>query len=301
MFSRRGIVAGGVGLVLAGCVGVEAPPVSRPVGVKPVSGVAFARIEGRIGGRVGVAALDTGSGVMIGHRQRERFAMASTFKWLLAAGILKQAQHGMSLEDEMLFNRDDLLSHSPVCETRIDPGTGIGRMSLKDLCDAAVTVSDNCAANLLLVPMMGPEGLTRFFRQAGDSVTRLDRNELSLNENAPGDIRDTTTPEAMANTMARLLTTDDVLRAPMRDLLLGWLRASTTGLDRLRAGLPETWNAGDKTGTGGNGAHNDVAIAFPPGRAPIVIASYLSESEASPSMKTSAHREIARLVVEEFA
>lgn len=292
MLTRRGIVASGAGLLVAGCTII--PEEQR-------AAYGFRSIESVVGGRVGVAALDLGTGVATGYRHGQRFAMASTFKWLLAAGILKRAQDGMNLEDEMLFNRDDLLSHSPVCETRIDPETGIGRMSLKDLCEAAVTVSDNCAANLLLVPMMGPEGLTRFFREAGDSVTRLDRNEPSLNENAPGDERDTTTPEAMAKTMARLLATDDVLRAPMRGLLLGWLRASTTGLDRLRAGLPETWNAGDKTGTGGNGAHNDVAIAFPPGRAPIVIASYLSDSQASNKMKASAHREIARLVVEEFA
>ncbi len=292
MLTRRGIVVGGVTLLAVGCTTI-------PDGQRAAFG--FRSIEGVVGGRVGVAALDTGSGRMIGHRQRERFAMASTFKWLLAAGILKHAQHGMSLEDEMLFNRDDLLSHSPVCETRIDPETGIGRMTLAELCEATVTVSDNCAANLLLVPMMGPEGLTRFFREAGDSVTRLDRNEPSLNENAPGDERDTTTPEAMAQTAARVLAGDGVLRPVMRDELIGWMRASTTGLDRLRAGLPETWNAGDKTGTGGNGAHNDVAIAFPPGRAPIVIASYLSESKASNNMKASAHKEIARLVVEEFS
>lgn len=291
MLTRRGIVAGGAGLLVAGCTMI-------PEGRRAAFG--FRSIERVVGGRVGVAALDTGRGVAIGHRQGERFAMASTFKWLLAAGILKHAQNGMSLEDEILFNRDDLLRHSPVCETRIAPETGIGRMSVKDLCEATVTVSDNCAANLLLVPMMGPEGLTRFVRQSGDSVTRLDRNEPSLNENVLGDERDTTTPEAMAQTMARLLTTDEVLRAPMRSLLLGWLRASTTGLDRLRAGLPADWSAGDKTGTGENGAHNDVAIVFPPGRAPVVIASYLSDSEASNTMKASAHREVARLIVEEF-
>lgn len=301
MQTRRGVVAGGTGLLLMGCTGVEAAPASRPAGVKPLAGAAFARIEAGIGGRVGVAALDTGTGVMIGRRQRERFAMASTFKWLLAAGILNHVQHGMSLDEHALFGRADLIAHSPVCETRIDPETGIGRMTLEELCEATVTVSDNCAANLLLVPMFGPEGLTRFIRETGDYATRLDRNELALNENAPGDPRDTTTPEAMAQTMARLLTTDEVLRAPMRNLLLGWLRASSTGLDRLRAGLPAEWNAGDKTGTGGNGAHNDVAIAFPPDRAPIVIASYLSESAAPNADKAAAHAEIARIVVKEFA
>lgn len=301
MLSRRGFVASGAGLVLAGCVGAETPPVSRPMSVKPVSGAAFAGLESRIGGRVGVAALDTGSGVMIGHRQRERFAMASTFKWLLAAGILKRCEHGMSLDgDYALYGRADLLPTSPVSERNIDPETGIGRMTLRQMCEAIVTVSDNCAANLLLVPMMGPEGLTRFLRESGDAITRLDRNELELNENAPGDPRDTTTPEAMAQTAARLLTTDDVLNANSRALLTAWMRSASTGLDRLRAGLPADWNAGDKTGTGGNGSHNDVAIAFPPGRKPILIASYLSESTAPNADKAAAHAQIARIVVKEF-
>ena len=54
------------------------------------------------------------------------------------------------------------------------------------------------AANLLLPMVGGPEGLTAFMRAHGDSVTRLDRNEPALNENAPDDPRDTTTPAAMA-------------------------------------------------------------------------------------------------------
>lgn len=297
MLTRRGIVA--AGLALAGCA-APAPAVSRPAGVKPVSGTKIASIEGRLGGRVGVCALDTGSGVVIGHRQGERFALASTFKWLLAAGILKRSEGGLDLSAEMLFNRADLLQHSPVCETRIDPETGIGRMSVEDLCEATVTVSDNCAANLLLVPMMGPQGLTRFLNESGDAITRLDRTEPDLNENVRGDERDTTTPEAMAMTMARVLTTEKVLNVRSCEMLVGWLREASTGLDRLRAGLPADWSAGDKTGTGGNGAHNDVAIAFPPRRAPIVIASYLSESAASNVDKAAAHSEIARIVVREF-
>lgn len=304
MLTRRGIVASGAGLLVAGCASAQVvPPVAAPpVQPERVSDATqrFRWVADHVGGRLGVCVIDTGSGRSIGYRAGQRFAMASTFKWLLAAGILKRVQHGMSLEDETLFNRDDLLGHSPVCETRIDPETGIGRMTLEELCEATVTVSDNCAANLLLVPMMGPEGLTRFFREAGDSVTRLDRNEPSLNENAPGDERDTTTPEAMAQTAARVLAGDGVLRPVMRDKLIGWMRASTTGLDRLRAGLPATWNAGDKTGTGGNGSHNDVAIAFPPGRAPIVIASYISESTAPTGVKAAAHAEVARIVTKEF-
>ena len=296
MFTRRGVVAGG-GLLVAGCAAGQEAPLA---GVKPVAGVHFKAIENRIGGRVGVCAIDTGTGVRIGHRMQERFAMASTFKWLLAAGILKRAEQGMNLFEHVLYRREELLPHSPVCEKHID-ATGMGRLTLEQLCEAVVTVSDNCAANLLLVPMMGPEGLTRFIRETGDPVTRLDRPELALNENAPGDERDTTSPEAMAMTMARLLLTEEVLGDLSRSKLAGWLMAASTGLDRLRAGVPGDWGAGDKTGTGGNGAHNDVAFFFPPApQEPIVIASYLSESTASDTAKAAAHAEIARIVVKEF-
>lgn len=302
MLTRRSVVAGG-GLLIAGCAAPLAPAVvRRPViGIKPVAGTHFKSIEDRIGGRVGVCAIDTATMVRISHRAQERFAMASTFKWLLAAAILQRCQGGgMTLDDYALYGRADLLPTSPVSEANIDPSTGIGRMTLAQMCEAVVTVSDNCAANLLLVPMFGPEGFTRFLREAGDPITRLDRPELALNENARGDERDTTTPEAMALTAAKLLATDQVLTANSRELLVGWMRKASTGLDRLRAGLPADWNAGDKTGTGGNGAYNDVAIAFPLGRKPIVIASYLSEGAADNTAKAAAHAEIARIVVKEF-
>lgn len=295
MFTRRGIVAGGSLLLAAGCARQAAP-----AGEASPAEAQFRTIEARIGGRVGVCALDTATQRRIGHREHERFAMASTFKWLLAAGVLKRVEQGMLLDDYMLYRGDDLIAHSPVCEANIDPATGMGRLTMEQLAEAIVTVSDNCAANLLLVPMMGPEGLTRFLRESGDSVTRLDRTEPALNENAPGDERDTTTPAAMAATAAGFLTTDEVLNAMSRERLIGWMRGASTGLDRLRAGLPANWQAGDKTGTGGNGAHNDVAIAFPPGRKPIVIASYLSESAAPNADKAAAHAEIARIVVKEF-
>lgn len=307
MLTRRGIVAGGTGLLVAGCAS-PAPQMSAPVGVKPVSGTKFAAIEQRIGGRVGVCGLDVESGVVIGHRQRERFAMASTFKWLLAAAVLWNHQADPAVLDgqRIVFRERDLLGHAPAAREAMESSTQslggerVAGMTLAKLCQAAVEVSDNTAANLLLDNIGGPGVLTVFLRASGDEFTRLDRFEPDLNENAPGDARDTTTPEAMARIMARLLATDEVLVKRSRDVLLGWLRASSTGLDRLRAGLPAEWNAGDKTGTGGNGAHNDVAIAFPLGRKPIVIASYLSESAADNAVKAAAHADVARIVVQEF-
>ena len=294
MQTRRGIIASGAGLLVAGCA--SAPPAAAA----PRAVVRFAAIEARLGGRIGVCAIDTGSDAEIGHRMQERFAMASTFKWLLAAGVLKRCEQGLNLEANMYYTVSDIVPTSPVTEASINAANNMGALSFEQLCEATVTVSDNTAANLLLVPMFGPEGLTSFLRESGDAHTRLDRREPELNENRAGDARDTTIPHAMARTLRRILTTDEVLNAESRTRLIGWMEKASTGLDRLRAGFPQDWRAGDKTGTGGNGSHNDCCITWPPGRAPIVIASYLSESSAPNVDKAAAHAEIARIIVEEF-
>jgi beta-lactamase class A len=137
-------------------------------------------------------------------------------------------------------------------------------------------------------------------RAAGDSVSRLDRSEPDLNSNHPGDPRDTTSPAAMAGLMRSLLL-GDVLSQPSRALLVAWMKGATTGSKRLRAGLPPGWPVGDKTGTGANGAHNDVAITWPPGRAPLIIASYISGGDVGGSVRNAAHASVARLVAEAFA
>jgi beta-lactamase class A len=309
MLTRRGIVAGGTGLVVAGCAAAEQAPL---LAVQPERESdyleRFRWVADHVGGRLGVCAIDTGSGQRIGYRMGQRFAMASTFKWLLAAAVLwnHQADPTVLESQRIVFRERDLLGHAPAAREAMESSTQslggerVAGMTLARLCQAAVEVSDNTAANLLLGHIGGPGVLTVFLRASGDDVTRLDRFEPDLNENAPGDERDTTTPEAMAQTMARILATDEVLVKRSRDLLVGWLRASATGLNRLRGGLPAEWNAGDKTGTGGNGSHNDVAIAFPPGRAPIVIASYISESTVPDGVKATAHTEVARIVAKEF-
>ncbi len=73
-------------------------------------------------------------------------------------------------------------------------------MTVRELCSAAITMSDNTAANLFLTTIGGPKELTAF-AQHGDRVTRLDRWEPELNEAIPNDERDTTMPAAMATTL----------------------------------------------------------------------------------------------------
>jgi beta-lactamase class A len=251
----------------------------------------LAAIEARVGGRLGVVAHDTGSGRRLAFRADERFAMCSTFKLLLAAAILRRVDAGgESLDRRVTYGPADLLEYAPVTrEHAAEGGVSVGA-----LCQASVEVSDNTAANLLLATVGGPEGLTRFARSLGDETTRLDRLEPILNANEPGDPRDTTTPLAMAETVRRLLL-GDALSAASRARLEAWLVASPTGARRLRAGFPADWRVGDKTGTGGNGATNDVAIAWPPGRAPVMVAAYLSGSTAPLAAREAALAEVGRL------
>jgi beta-lactamase class A len=256
----------------------------------------LATIESGVGGRVGVFALDTGNGRQLACRPDERFAMCSTFKWVLAAAVLVAAERAqLALDDQLAYTASDLLAYAPTTRAHAAEGS----MSVAALAEAAVTVSDNTAANLLLAKIGGPPALTQLARSLGDNASRFDRTEPDLNSNEPGDPRDTTTPRAMVGLMQQILC-GSALSLASRDRLLGWLRECETGKDRLRAGLPKEWIVGDKTGTGRRGAANDVAIAFPPDRAPILIAAYLSDGPAEIPHLAAAHASIANVVSREF-
>lgn len=248
-------------------------------------------LERRHGGRLGVSILDTASGKRASHRADERFPMCSTFKFLAAAQVLARVDRGEEqLQRRIVFAKKDLVDYSPETGKRID-GPG---MSLAELCHAAITLSDNTAGNLLLDSFGGPAGLTAFARGLGDTVTRLDRRETELNEAIPGDPRDTTTPAAMLDDMRRLLL-GDALSPASRRQLGDWLLANTTGGSRLRAGLPGDWRVGDKTGTRDNGinnASNDIAIAWPPGRAPLLVTAYYAEAEVPQEARNAVLAEV---------
>jgi beta-lactamase class A len=257
----------------------------------------FRPIEKSVGGRIGVMALDSGSGKSLQSRPDERFPMCSTFKWLLAAAVLSKADAGtLSLDKSVSIEGVIPVGYSPVTTGR-EPS---GNFSINELCTAAVEESDNTAANLLLTMIEGPAGLTHFLRSVGDPTTRLDRNEPALNDYVPGDERDTTTPRAMVSTLNTLLL-GTALTAPSRERLISWLKDCKTGSARLRAGLPADWVTGDKTGTGDGGSVNDLAISWPPGRPPILIASYMNGSKQSVDALSAAQARIARIVADAFA
>ncbi len=257
----------------------------------------FRPIEKSVGGRIGVMALDTGSGKSLASRPDERFPMCSTFKWLLAAAVLSKADAGtLSLDKRVSIEGVMPVAYSPVTTGR-EPS---GSFSIEELCTAAVEQSDNTAANLLLTMIEGPAGLTHFLRGVGDPTTRLDRNEPALNDYVPGDERDTTTPRVMVSTLNTLLL-GTALAAPSRQRLISWLKDCKTGLARLRAGLPADWVTGDKTGTGDGGSVNDLAISWPPGRPPILIASYMNGSKQPVDALSAAQARIAHTVADAFA
>lgn len=292
MIGRRTFLAAAGGVAVLAATGARAEKPGK-FGGKRLDD-AIAALETRSGGRLGVAVLDTGTGQRFGRRADERFPMCSTFKFLLAGAILKRVDDGRERLDRRIpVTRADLVPYAPFAETRLDgpPPT------VAELCEATITLSDNVAANLLLPAVDGPAGLTAFLRTLGDPQTRLDRNEPSLNSAIPGDPRDTTTPTAMVHSMERLML-GDALTPASRGQLIAWMVANRTGDKRLRAGLPKGWRVGDKTGTGVRGTANDVAIVWPEGRAPLLIASYLTETADGFKERDAIHAGVARAVAD---
>jgi len=248
------------------------PALSAAPGGSGALPAAFARIEQTDGGRLGVAVLDTATGEWAGYRADERFPMCSTFKFLLVSAVLQRVDRRQeSLDRAVAIPAKPLVFHSPVTELQAG-----GTMAVAELCHAALTQSDNTAANLLLETIGGPAGVTAFARAIGDTVTRLDRTETALNESLVGDPRDTTSPRAMAGDLKSVLL-GSVLAPASRDQLTRWMEANLTGLERLRARLPADWRAADKTGSNGEHTSNDIAVLWPVGRPPIIIAVYITQ------------------------
>ncbi|WP_330321764.1 class A beta-lactamase [Streptomyces anulatus] len=237
-----------------------------PSATAPDAGRAFAALEKEYAARLGVYAVDTGTGHTVAHRDGERFAYASTFKALAAGAVLRRYGLG-GLERVVTYRREDLVDHSPVTEKHVATG-----MSLGDLCDAAVRFSDNTAGNLLFDAVGGPRKLQAVLAELGDDVTRMERRETELNEWTPGATRDTSTPRALAEDL-RAFVLGDALAEPERARLAQWLTANTTGGELIRAGVPKGWAVGDKTGAGSTyGTRNDIAVVWPPDAAPLVLA-----------------------------
>lgn len=258
----------------------------------------IAATESRLGGRLGVAALDISTKRRIEYRAEQRFPMCSTFKLLLVARVLSlsDAKH-LGLGQTVPYTQSDLLDYAPITRAHLADGG----MTIEALCAAAIEYSDNTAANLLLKVTGGPKGVTHYARTLGDYVTRLDRTEPALNTAIPGDPRDTTSPHAMLQDMQKILIERKALLPESRKLLQVWLEGDTLGRNFLRAGLPTGWRAGDKIGMGKNGSLNDIAICWPSNRAPILVAAYSVGSPATENDHATAFAEVARIVTSTFS
>ena len=245
----------------------------------------LADIERRHGGRLGVFAVDTGSGRTLSYRADERFLMCSTFKGLLAAQVLSRVDAGKErLERLVRYTEKDLVFTSPVTKANVAQGA----MSVGALCQAIVEVSDNTAAILLMRSAGGPAALTHFVRSLGDAVTRSDRYEPESNKYSG--VLDTTSPRAITSAVSRILL-GDVLSPQSRKQLENWMIACTPGLNRLRASLPTDWQAGDRPGTSVEEETNDYAIVRPPGRAPLLVAAYYDAPGVSVDSREAVLRE----------
>ena len=246
-------------------------------------------LEQKSKGRLGVAILFP-NGRRVTHRPDERFPMCSTFKFLAASLVLQRVdQNKEHLDRTITYSKSDLVTYSPETEKHTS-------MTIAELTKAALTLSDNTAANLLLASFGGPPAITAFARSIGDPVTRLDRTETTLNESTPGDPRDTTTPTAMLGNLQKILF-GNVLKPASRQQLTTWMLANTTGKAKFVAGLPADWKVADKTGSGDHGSNNDIGVLYPPNNAkPILIASYLTETPLSTDERNAIHADIARAI-----
>ncbi|MBT1595861.1 class A beta-lactamase [Curtobacterium flaccumfaciens] len=256
----------------ASAPGAAAP--STDPATDPATARAFASLERRYDARLGITAVDTGSGRTLVHRAGERFAFASTVKVFIAAAVLDGSSDA-DLATVVHYDRGDLLEYAPVTSEHVDTG-----MTVRELIDAALRSSDNTAANLLVERLGGPDAVERWLRGIGDRTTRVDRVEPDLNQATPGDRRDTTTPERFAADLRAVLL-GDVLDAADRRVLRDAMLGNTTGDATIRAGVDPSWRVADKTGTASYGVRNDIAVVTPPGRAPIVLVVMTSRADAA--------------------
>jgi beta-lactamase class A len=291
--SRRWMLGAALLVPLAGCGRSEGSGQIPPAATGSDAQARFADLETRFDTRLGLHAVDTGTGREVAHRPDERFPLCSTFKVLAVAAMLagNPPEH---LQTRVRYAATDVVDASPVTAEHVADG-----LTVAEVCDAALRYSDNTAGNLLLDDIGGPGAVTAFARSLGDDVTRLDRRETDLNSAIPGDERDTTSPRAIAADLRELIL-GTRLDVADRTLLTDWMVGNTTGGTRIRAGLPADWRVGDKTGAGRYGTVDDVAVAWPPGRAPIVLAVLSTGNGEEEKGDNAVIAEAARIVAAEL-
>jgi len=285
-------------LVLAGCTNTttstESPSKSEmKENEDDVLEDEFTQLESKFNARLGVYAIDTENEKSISYRGDERFAFASTYKALAAGTMLKQKSVN-ELDEIVTYSKDDLVTYSPITEKHVDTG-----MSLREIADAAIRYSDNTAGNLLFNEIGGPEGFEKTLREIGDTITLSERTEPNLNLTVPGNSRDTSTPKALTTSLQAFIV-GDKLSFENRELLTEWLVGSTTGDTLIRAGVPEEWIVGDKSGAASYGTRNDIAVVWPPDRSPIFIAILSDRTTEDATYDDALITEAAKIIINQL-
>jgi beta-lactamase class A len=296
--TRRSLTAFTLGGLCAGkaAAGLYSPTAAIAVTDRSDAERALIAIEARIGGRLGVFAVDTASGSSIAYRADELFPMCSTHKMLVGAALLSAVEEGrLRLGQRVPYGMADILEYAPVTKKNLAGGF----MTIEALCEAAVRWSDNTADNLLLKLLGGPPEWTRYARSIGDEISRLDRYEPHLNSAVPGDARDTSSPRAMNRALATMMF-GNVLGHASRARLTEWMLDSEITKNLLRAGLPAGWHVADKSGSGANGTRNDTGILYPSRAAPIVLSVFCTGSPEPMAERERVIAECARIVVDQF-
>ncbi|GGP11969.1 MULTISPECIES: class A beta-lactamase [Oceanobacillus] len=298
IFNKKGFILllSIVAIGLAGCSNETESSVENSEAPEQTSQgeEAFKELEDEFDARLGVYAIDTGSEQTVTYRSDERFAYASTFK-ALAAGAILQTNSIEDLEKVITYSEEDLVTYSPVTEKHAGDG-----MKLEEIIEAAVRYSDNTAGNLMLEELGGPDGLEGILRKNGDETIEMDRMETELNEAVPGDKRDTSTPQALAESLQKYVLSD-LLPEDKRELLIDWITGNEAGDSLIRAGVPEGWEVGDKSGAGSYGTRNDIAVVWPPdNEAPIVIAVLSSQDTVDADYHDELIEKAAERVMEQL-
>ncbi|MCM3755984.1 class A beta-lactamase [Sporosarcina aquimarina] len=288
----------GLVLVVVGCSDEKKQVVqeseTEKITAKETTKEKFEELEKEYDARLGVYAIDTETKEIVKFRENERFAYTSTSK-ALAAGVLLKQNPISELEEIRTFTSEDIVPYSPITEDFVNKGMSLGKIA-----EAAVQYSDNTAGNLLFEELGGPDGFEKALRESGDTVTMADRIEPDLNEAIPGDTRDTSTPKALATSL-EVFGISEYLPADKQEVFTNWLKGSTTGDSLIRAGVPEDWEVGDKSGAGGYGTRNDIAIVWPPNQDPIIIAIMSSRNEENASFNDELIAKAAKVIAQEFS
>ncbi|WP_198555511.1 class A beta-lactamase [Shewanella sp. Pdp11] len=249
----------------------------------------------RQGWNIGVSVIENSSNNVYLINGDERFSTNSTIKALACAIVLSEVdKNAVSLDDAMMINEQDVVSHSPVMKEFIGK-----KVTLADACKATMTYSDNTAANFAIKKSGGPEGITSFLRSMGDDITRADRYEPDLNTNPEGDLRDTSTANAMAANFNKLLL-GNILSTQSKEQLKDWMMGNKVADNMLRLVLPTGWEIADRTGANSYGARGIISMVWSESQQPLIISIYIKKENTAIEEREKVISEIGRVIFTEY-